>query len=90
MTEVKPPSMQDLAGLEVRAVVKVQARWGYRGSTSTGSFHELDEVGVVRVGAGALADLQDHGRVLFLAGSVIPCTISMLLTLNAPMAYPPS
>ena len=56
-----------LAGLEVRAVVKVQHD-GDIGAALDSSFHELDEVGVVRVGAGALADLQNHGRVLFLAG----------------------
>lgn len=48
-------------------MVKVQHD-GDIGAALDSSFHELDEVGVVRVGAGALADLQDHGRVLFLAG----------------------
>ena len=55
-----------LAGLEVRAVVKVQHD-GDIGAALDRRFDELDKVGVVRVGAGALADLKDHGSVLFLA-----------------------
>ena len=56
-----------LAGLKVRAVVKVQHDGDVRAALDCG-LHELNEVGVVCIGARALADLQDHGRVLFLTG----------------------
>ena len=56
-----------LAGLEVGAVIQMQ----HDGDIGAGRYrrlHQLHQIGVVGVGAGALADLQDHGSVLLLAG----------------------
>jgi hypothetical protein len=88
MTEVKPPSMQSTAQLIAVAVIQMQAD-GQTG-LDDGRLHQLDEIGVVCVGAGALGHLKDQAeRFRSLAASVMPWTISILLTLNAPMAYPP-
>ena len=62
MTEVKPPSMQALAGLEVGAVVQVQ-RDGQVGIFDDGSLHQLHQIGVVGVGAGALGHLENDRRL---------------------------
>ena len=56
-----------LAGLKVGAVIQMQ----HDGDIGAGRYrrlHQLHQIGVVGVGAGALADLQDHGSVLLLAG----------------------
>ena len=56
-----------LAGLEVGAVVQMQGD-GDLGAFDDGSLDQLDEVGVVGIGAGALGNLEDDGSVLFFAG----------------------
>ncbi len=54
-----------LAGLEVRAVIQVQ-RDGDIGALNNSGLHQLHQIGVVGVGAGALGHLQDQGGVDFL------------------------
>ena len=61
ITEVKPPSMQLLHSLKAVAVVQVQAD-GQAG-LNDGGLHQLDQIGVVGIGAGALGDLEDQGSV---------------------------
>jgi len=56
-----------LAGLEIGAVIQMQHD-GDVGAAGHSRFHQLHQIGVVGVGAGALADLQDHGSVLLLTG----------------------
>ena len=56
-----------LAGLEIGAVVQMQHD-GDVGAAGHSGFHQLHQIGVIGVGAGALADLQDDGSVLLLAG----------------------
>ncbi len=56
-----------LAGLKIRAVVQVQGD-GDVGALDDGGLHQLHKIGVVGVGAGALADLEDQRRVLFPGG----------------------
>ena len=56
-----------LAGLKVRAVIEVQHD-GDVGAALHGGLDELDEVGMVRVGAGALGNLKNNGSVFLLAG----------------------
>ena len=53
-----------LAGFEIRAVIQMQHD-GQIGFLHCG-FHQLHQVGMVGIGAGALADLQNHRRVFFL------------------------
>jgi hypothetical protein len=53
-----------LAGLEAVAVVQMQAD-GQAG-LNDGGFHQLDQIGVVGVGPGALGDLEDQRGVDFL------------------------
>ena len=55
-----------LAGLEIRAVVQVQGD-GDVGALDDSSLHQLHQVGVVGVGAGALGNLQDQGGLQFLS-----------------------
>ena len=66
MTEVKPPSMQLLHGLEVGAVVQMQGDGDVR-ALDDGSLDQLHQIGVVGIGARALGNLQDDGS-LHLAG----------------------
>ena len=56
-----------LAGLEVGAVIQMQND-GDVGAAGHSRLDQLHQIGVVGVGAGALADLQDHRSVLLLAG----------------------
>ena len=56
-----------LAGFEVGAVVQMQNN-GDIGAANYGSLDQLDQIVVVRVGAGTLGNLEDNGSVLFLAG----------------------
>ena len=76
-----------LAQLEAVAVVQVQA--DRQAGLSDGGLYQLDQIGMVSIGPSALGDLEDQGGVDLFGRSVIPWTISMLLTLNAPIAYPP-
>ena len=78
-----------LTSLEVGAVIQVQSD-GNVGALNDSSLNQLHQVGVVGIGAGALETWRIRGALTSLAASVIPWTISMLLTLNAPIAYPPS
>ena len=56
-----------LAGLEVGAVIQMQSD-GDLGALDDSSLHQLYQVGVVGIGAGALGDLQDNGSLLLAAG----------------------
>ena len=62
MTEVKPPSMQDLAGLEVGAVIQMQGD-GQVGIFDDGRLHQLHQISVVGVSTGALGHLEDDGSI---------------------------
>ena len=55
-----------LAGLKVGTVVQMQND-GDLGALNDSRLDELDEVGVVCIGARALGNLQNHRRMLFLA-----------------------
>ena len=57
-----------LAGLEVGAVVQVQSD-GNLGAFDHSGFHQLHQIGVVGIGAGALGNLQNQ-RSLLLPGSL--------------------
>ena len=57
-----------LAGLEIGAVIKVQHDGDLR-AFDDGRLDQLEQVGVVGIGAGALGDLQDD-RGLFLAAGL--------------------
>ena len=57
-----------LAGLEVGAVVQVQGD-GDVGALDDSGLHQLDQIGVVGIGTGALGNLQDH-RGVDLAGGL--------------------
>ena len=59
ITEVKPPSMQALQVSKSGAVVQMQADGDVRASDN-GGLNQLDQIGVVGVGAGALGNLQDQ------------------------------
>ena len=56
-----------LAGLKVGAVIQMQHDGNIR-AAGNGSFHQLHQIGVVGVGTGTLADLQNNGSVFLLAG----------------------
>ena len=56
-----------LANFKVRAVIEVQRDRDIRALLDSGLYH-LNEVGVVRVSAGALGNLKDNGSLLLLAG----------------------
>ena len=56
-----------LAGFKIRSVIQMQHD-GNIGAVLHGGFHQLHQIGVVGIGPRALADLQDHGSVLLLAG----------------------
>ena len=85
MTEVKPPSMQDLQSSKLSPWSRCRAM-GSPVSIDC-RLDKLHQIGVVGVCARALGHLQDdRSFVLMRAASVMPCTISMLLTLNAPTA----
>lgn len=57
-----------------------QAGFNFRG------LYQLGQIGVVSVLTGAGGHLKNHGSVQLLAGFGNSCTISILFTLNAPMA----
>ena len=84
MTEVKPPSMQLLQ-------VSKSGPWsrcrhdGDVGALDDSGLHQLHQIGVVGIGAGALGHLEDQGALTSWAASVMPWTISMLLTLKIPL-----
>ena len=56
-----------LAGLKVRTVVQVQGD-GDLGALDDSGLYQLDQIGVVGIGSGALGDLKNQGRLLFLGG----------------------
>lgn len=76
------------AGLEIRTMIEVQSDRNIVDLKSC--LDEVTEIRALGILACAGGSLEDNREFSSAAASVIPCTISMLLMLKAPMAKPPS